>query len=85
VTHIDPTTNAIVGVKDEFGVGAALELGEGFLWFGTSDTLDRIDPTTRNIVGRMQLPGPSFGAAAAYGYVWITDMDDEQLFKIKPA
>jgi DNA-binding beta-propeller fold protein YncE len=85
VTHIDPATNTIVGVADEFGVGAALALGEGSLWFGTSDRLDRIDPSTRKIVGQMNLPGPSFGAAAAFGYVWITDMDDEQLFKIKPA
>jgi YVTN family beta-propeller protein len=85
VTHIDPATNSKVGVENEFGVGAALALGEGSLWFGTSTRLDRIDPSTRKIVGQLKLPGPSFGAAAAFGYVWITDMDDEQLFKIKPA
>jgi hypothetical protein len=33
----------------------------------------------------MKLPGPSFGAAVAFGHVWITDKDDELLFKIKPA
>jgi DNA-binding beta-propeller fold protein YncE len=85
VTHIDPTTNSKVGVENEFGVGPALAFGEGSIWFGTSTRLDRIDPSTRKIVGEMKLPGPSFGAAAAFGYVWITDRDDQQLFKIKPA
>jgi streptogramin lyase len=85
VTRIDPATNSTMDVKNEFGVGPALALGEGSIWFGTSKTLDRIDPSTRKVVGQMKLPGPSFGAAAAFGYVWITDMDDGQLFKIKPA
>ncbi len=85
VTHIDPATNGVTKVKNDVGVGAALALGEGSVWFGTSTTLDRIDPSTHKFVGQMKLPGPSFGASAAFGHVWITDKDDELLFKIKPA
>ena len=85
VTHIDPATNSVTRVTNEVGSGPALALGEGSVWFGTSITLDRIDPNTRKFVGQMKLPGPSFGASAAFGYVWITDKDDELLFKIKPA
>jgi len=85
VAHIDPATNSVAKVTNEVGSGEALALGEGSVWFGTSTTLDRIDPSTRKFVGQMKLPGPSFGASAAFGYVWITDKDDELLFKIKPA
>jgi DNA-binding beta-propeller fold protein YncE len=85
VTHIDPATNGVTSVTNEVGSGPALALGEGSVWFGTSITLDRIDPNTRKLVGQMKLPGLSFGASAAFGYVWITDKDDELLFKIKPA
>jgi len=85
VTHIDPATNSVTRVTNEVGSGPALALGEGSVWFGTSITLDRIDPNTRKFVGQMKLPGASFGASAAFGYVWITDKDDELLFKIKPA
>jgi len=85
VTHIDPATNSVTRVTNEVGSGPALALGEGSVWFGTSITLDRIDPNTRKFLGQMKLPGPSFGASAAFGYVWITDKDDELLFKIKPA
>src|SRR6266581_1187759 len=35
----------------------------------------------RKFVGQMKLPGPSFGASAAFGHVWITDKDDELLFR----
>jgi hypothetical protein len=64
---------------------AAFALGEGSVWFGTLTTIYRIDPSTGEVVGQMKLAGPSFGATAAFGYLWITDTDDELLFKIKPA
>ena len=35
--------------------------------------------------GKLVLPGPSFGASAAYGFVWITDAQDGLLFKVRPA
>jgi streptogramin lyase len=84
VTHIDPATNIATQVENEVGSGGALTMGEGYVWFGTSITLDRIDPKSRRVVGTLEMPGPSFGSTVAFGYVWITVRDSYQLYKIKP-
>ena len=60
VTHLDPATNGVTKVKNEFGVGAALALGEGSVWFGTSTTLDRIDPSPQ-VRGADETPRAEFG------------------------
>jgi streptogramin lyase len=84
VTHIDPATGVVTHVENEVSSGGALTMGEGYVWFGTSMTLDRIDPKTRRVVGTLQMPGPSFGSTVAFGYVWITDAESGKLYKIKP-
>ena len=85
VTHIDPATNTVTDVRNADGYSPALAIGEGSVWYGNTTTLDRINTTTRKVVAQLKLPGPSFGATVAFGYVWVTDMRDELLFKIKPA
>jgi hypothetical protein len=71
-------------VRNADGYSPALAIGEGSVWYGTTTTLDRINTITRKVVAQQKLPGPSFGATVAFGYVWVTDMPDELLFKIKP-
>lgn len=84
ITHIDPATNNVTRVGDEDRIGDALALGQGAVWFGTHNSLDRIDPTSRKFTGRLDLPGPAYSAIAAFGYVWVTDFEDQLLFKVKP-
>jgi len=84
ITHIDPAASVATRVEKEVGIGGALTMGEGYVWFGTSITLDRIDPKTSKVVGTLQMPGPAFGSTVAFGYVWITDRDSGKLYKIKP-
>ena len=83
ITHIDPAASVVTRVEKEVGIGGALTMGEGYVWFGTSITLDRIDPKTSKVVGTLQMPGPAFGSTVAFGYVWITDRDSGKLYKIK--
>ena len=77
----------MTGTVNTAGEPDALTLGAGALWYGTTTTriIGRVDPTTSAVLGRLELPGPSFGATAAYGFVWITDKEDNFLFQIRPA
>lgn len=85
VTHIDPATNVVTNVKGAAGSGPALAIGAGSVWFGTGEGLDRIDTTSRKVVGQLKLPGASFGAVVGFGFIWVTDTQDDLLFKVKPA
>jgi YVTN family beta-propeller protein len=85
VAHIDPARNTLTQVKNESGIGGAIAVGGGFVWFGADDQLDRIDTTTQEVTGSIDLPGSSFGAIVAFGDVWLTDKDEEYLYKVQPA
>ena len=91
VTRIDratgkATSNTVTRTVSTGGETDALALGAGALWYGTttSNMLGRIDPATNAILGKLKLPGPSFGAVVAYGFVWVTDAQDNRLFQIRP-
>jgi YVTN family beta-propeller protein len=86
ITRIDPRSNTVTDSIYPGGNIDALALGAGGLWFGATprNTLGRVDPKSDSIVGRLALPGPAFGAKAAYGFVWITDTQDNVLFQVRP-
>ncbi len=86
VTRIDPTSNSVTDTIKTGGDPGALALGAGALWFGTATTktIGRMDPATDAILGKLELPGPTFGAVAAAGFVWMTDREDNVLFKLRP-
>jgi DNA-binding beta-propeller fold protein YncE len=85
VTYIDTGTNALASVPNSEGCSGALAIDAGSVWYGTDSFVGRINMTTQRVVGQVKLPGPSFGATAAFGYVWVTDKDDGTLFKIEPS
>jgi hypothetical protein len=86
VYRIDPRTNALARTISMGDETDALALGPSGLWFGSAPaTLGRIDPATGTVTGRMAIPGMAFGAAVGGGSVWITDRDDEQVFKVDPS
>ncbi len=86
VYRIDPRTNAVAQTILMAEETDAIALGADGLWFGSAPTtLGRIDPATGTVTGRMTVPGMAFGAAVGGGAVWITDRDDEQLFKVGPS
>ena len=85
VTRIDPASSSVTDTVNTAAETGALALGAGGLWYGTTTNLmGRLDPATDAILGKLRLPGPSFGAIAAYGFVWITDTDDNRLYQIRP-
>jgi len=86
VYRIDPRTNSVAQTILMGGETDALALGPDGLWFGSAPaTLGRIDPATEKVTGQIGIPGAAFGAAIGGGAVWITDRDDEKLFKIDPS
>ncbi len=86
ITRIDPNSNTVTDSINAGGKINALALGAGGLWFGATprNSLGRIDPKSDSIVGQLGLPGPAFGAKAAYAFVWVTDSRDNLLFQVKP-
>ena len=86
VYRIDPHTNTVaqtIAIDSETGT---LVLGPDGLWFGSSPgAMGRIDPISGSVTGRMDIPGAPFGAAFGGGAVWISDRDDERVFKIEPS
>jgi YVTN family beta-propeller protein len=86
VYRIDPRTNTVAQTIPMDGDTGMLALGPGGLWFGSSPaTLGRIDPAAGAVTGRMEIPGAPFGAAVAGGSVWISDRDNEAVYKIDPS
>ncbi len=85
VTRIDPATNTVTQVSNAGGNSQAIALGGDSVWYGTTDNfLGRIDTNSHRVVGRLRLPGPAWVATVAFGFVWITDLVDGLLFKVKP-
>jgi DNA-binding beta-propeller fold protein YncE len=85
VTRIDPATNTVTRVSDAGGNSPAIALGGDSVWYGTTDSvLGRINAITHRVVGRLRLPGPAWVATVAFGFVWVTDLVDGLLFKVKP-
>ena len=87
VTRIDPASNTVTHTSSTPATRPTRSRSApGALWYGTTTTnvLGRIDPSTDRILGKLTLPGPSFGAIAAYGSVWITDSEDNRLFQVRP-
>ncbi len=86
VYRIDPRTNTVAQTIPMAGETDAIALGPDGLWFGSAPTtLGRLDPTTGTVTGQMAIPGMAFGAADGGGSLWITDRDDEKLFRIDPS
>lgn len=88
ITRIDPTTNRVTAYINAGGPSGPLRVdaATSSVWYGTDQSafLGRVDMSTATVVGQLKLPGPAFGIAAGYGFVWVTDRVDGLLFKVRP-
>jgi streptogramin lyase len=85
VIEIDPATNAVVArLNSGDGTGPLVLSDDGSVWFGTdpSGYLGRIDPSSATVASRVKLPGPAFGVTIGGGSAWVTDRQDNVLFKV---
>ena len=86
IIKIDPTTNSVVKTISLAGDTGALAIGSGSLWYGSAPgVLGKVDSAAGTSAGQMVLPGTPFGQALGFGYLWITDKDGGQLYKIQPS
>jgi streptogramin lyase len=85
IIKVDPATNGVVArLNAGDGTGPLALSDDGSVWFGTdpSGYLGRIDPSTATVASRVKLPGPAFGVTIGGGFAWVTDRQDNLLFKV---
>ncbi len=83
VIEIDPATNRVAAHLNAGDSTGPLALSDRSVWFGTDGgVLGQIDPGSATVTGRVKLPGPAFGMAAGGGAVWVTDREDNDLFRV---
>src|SRR5215208_1661467 len=90
VYKVDPAANKVIQsiTAQMTGSEGSIGVGEGAIWVVMQDHdhnyLTRFNSGTGAEEARIPLPGGGSGVVVEYGYVWMTDEEEGNLYRIDP-